>query len=66
MKKVDWKDLTKKYKGLWIAFKKDEKTVVSAGKDAKRVYDEAREKGIEVPILYKVPSTSGLYVGRFS
>ena len=59
-----WKDLTKKYKGLWVALKGDEKTIVASGKDAKKVYKEAKDKGIDVPILYKVPSISAPYVGR--
>jgi len=65
MKQINWTDLSKNYKGLWVALKEDEKTVVSSGKNAKKVYDEAMKKGVEVPILYKVPSETGLYVGQF-
>ena len=59
-----WKDLPRKYKGLWVAFKSDEKAIVATGKDAKKVYKEARDKGVDVPILYKVPTVSAPYVGR--
>ena len=65
MKQIKWTDLSKNFKGLWVALKEDEKTVVSSGKNAKKVYDEALKKGVEVPILYKVPSETGLYVGQF-
>ena len=65
MKQINWTDLSKNYKGLWVALKEDEKTVVSSGKNAKKVYDEALKKGVEIPILYKVPSETGLYVGQF-
>lgn len=65
MKQINWTDLSKNYKGLWVALKEDEKTVVSSGKNAKKVYDEAMKKGVEIPILYKVPSETGLYVGQF-
>lgn len=65
MKQIDWKDLSKNYKGLWVALRQDEKTVLSSGKSAKKVYDQAKEKGVKVPILYKVPSATGLYVGQF-
>lgn len=66
MKSATWKNLSKNYKGLWVALKKDEETVVSSGKNAKKVYEEAQKKGVKLPILYKVPVTSGFYVGRFS
>lgn len=62
---IDWTDLSKKYKGHWIALKNDEKTVVASGKNAVRVYDEALKKGVEIPILYKVPTVSGIFVGQF-
>lgn len=61
--KVNWKDLTKKFPGLWIALKEDEETVVAYGKDAKIVYQEAKQKGVEIPILHKVPSAPVFYIG---
>jgi hypothetical protein len=58
MKKVDWEEISVLYKGLWIALNKDEKSVASSGKDAKKVFEEAQKKGVKVPILYKVPMFS--------
>ncbi|OGM30141.1 hypothetical protein A2630_02900 [Candidatus Woesebacteria bacterium RIFCSPHIGHO2_01_FULL_44_10] len=62
---INWTELSKKYKGLWVALKSDEKTVVASGKNAVKVYDEARKKGVKIPILYKVPTVSGIFVGQF-
>ncbi|MBI2103416.1 hypothetical protein HYT59_00260 [Candidatus Woesebacteria bacterium] len=59
-----WKDISNKYKGNWIALTSDEKDVVASGKVASKVYKEARDKGIKVPILYKVPTISAPYIGR--
>ena len=63
MKSVNWTNLFKKYSGLWVALKEDEKTVVSSGKNAKKVYDEALNKGLKIPIMFKVPLNSVLDVG---
>lgn len=59
-----WKDLADKYKGMWVALKSDEKTIIASGKDAKKVYKEARDMGIVAPILYKVPTVSAAYIGK--
>jgi hypothetical protein len=63
MKPINWSDLIDNYKGLWVALEQDEKTVVSSGKNAKRVFREAKDKGVEMPTLVKVPTKSLLYVG---
>ena len=60
---IDWRDLSKKYKGLWVALDEKEKKVISSGKTAKKVYNEAKKKGVGIPILYRVPSVSGIYIG---
>jgi predicted RNase H-like HicB family nuclease len=41
---IDWSKIYKKYKGLWVALKNDEKTVVASGKTAKEALNTAREK----------------------
>ena len=60
---IDWTQIYKKYKGLWIALKKDQKTVIASGRSLVGVRDHARKKGYKNPILFRVPSESVLYVG---
>ncbi len=61
---IDWTQLYKKYRGLWIALKADEKTVISSGKTAKDVWLRAKEKGYPKPILFKVPQENLPYFGN--
>lgn len=63
MKQIDWNDLFIHYKGLWVALEQEQKSVVSSGKNAKQVYEEAKKKGIEIPTLVKVPTKFLPYVG---
>ena len=63
MQKIDWKDLSNNYKGLWVALDDKEKSVISSGKTAKKVYNEARKKGTKIPVLFRVPSKHVLFVG---
>lgn len=60
---IDWTNIFKKYKGLWVALKDDEKTVLASGKTAKSVWDKARKLGYAKPILTKFPSKLTSYVG---
>jgi hypothetical protein len=64
MAAIDWTKIYKKYKGLWIALDEKERKVVAFDKDAKKAYQKARKKGIEVPILFRVPSEIIPYVGN--
>ncbi|MBI2036406.1 hypothetical protein HYT17_02150 [Candidatus Microgenomates bacterium] len=41
---IDWTRIYKKYKGLWVALKSDEKTVVASGKTAKEAWNIAQKK----------------------
>lgn len=59
----DFTWIHKKYKGKWVALTSDESTVVSSGKTAKEVYDDAQKKGFKIPILMKVPKDVVIYVG---
>ena len=56
-------ELIKKYSGKWIALKPDTQRVISSGKDAVKVYKEARKKGVEIPTLFKVPTKYIPYIG---
>jgi hypothetical protein len=62
---IDWSKNFKKYKGLWVAMKQDQLTVVASGKTAKEVLGQAREKGLSRPILFKVPTQIIPYIGGF-
>lgn len=60
---IDWTNIYKKYKGLWVALKKDERTVLASGKSAKSAWDKARKLGYDKPILTRFPSRLTSYVG---
>lgn len=62
---IDWTNICKKYKGLWVGLKDDEKTVVASGKTVKEVMEKAQKKGYEKPILFRVPTKIIPYVGGF-
>lgn len=62
---IDWTKICKKYKGLWIGLKKDQKTVVASGKNVREVIEKAREKGYQKPILFRVPTKIVPYIGGF-
>lgn len=59
---IDWTRIYKKYKGLWVALKADEVTVISSGRDAKKVWEKAK-KLYPNPILTKMPSNLTNFVG---
>ena len=60
---IDWTKIYKKYKGLWVALKDDEKTVVASGITAKAAWDVAQKKGFLKPILTRMPKKLIPYVG---
>jgi len=60
---IDWTKIWKKYKGLWVALKDDEQTVVAAGKTAKEALEKSIENGYETPILTRMPEEIITYVG---
>lgn len=53
---IDWTKIYKKYKGLWVALKKDEKTVLASGKTVKETLEKARKTGYKRPIMLRVPT----------
>lgn len=60
---IDWTEIYRKYKGLWVALKDDEKTVISSGRTAKQAWKKAQGKGYKMPILTKMPRRLIPYVG---
>jgi hypothetical protein len=53
---IDWTKNFKKYKGLWVALKNDQLTVVASDKSVNGVLAKAKKNGNNDPILFKVPS----------
>jgi hypothetical protein len=62
---IDWTKIYKKYRGLWVALKDDQKTVVASGETAREVIEEAKRKGFGEPILFRVPTKVIPYIGGF-
>ena len=60
---LNWTKIYKKYKGLWVALKEDNKTVVASGKTLKEALRKARKKGCKEPILFRVPTEILPYIG---
>jgi ribonuclease BN (tRNA processing enzyme) len=63
MAAISWVGMQKKYKGKWVALKKDEKTVIASGKTAKDALNAAKKKGVGRPILAHMPQRLLTYVG---
>jgi len=61
--KLDYKRLIKNYGGRWVALNVDSSRVLVSGKKAEKVYEQAKEKGYEIPKLYKVPRKYLPYIG---
>ena len=60
---IDWTKIYKKYKGLWVALKSDEKTVIASGKTLKETATISKRKGYKDPIFFRVPEKVASYVG---
>jgi hypothetical protein len=62
MKPIDLTQVYKKYKGMWVALINDTE-VISADKSVRKVVEEAKKKGYEQPLLFKVPKNDLPFVG---
>ena len=60
---IDWTNIQKKFKGLWVALAGNEKTVLASGKTAKEAWSKAQGKGHKKPILSYMPKKLTTYVG---
>ncbi|MCH8244601.1 hypothetical protein IIB97_01795 [Patescibacteria group bacterium] len=60
---IDWTKIYELYKGPWVAFKDDEKTVMGSGKTAREAFEQAQKNGYEMPILTHMPLELTAYVG---
>ena len=63
MKVIAWSGVYKKYKGLWVALKDDEETVISSGKTLDETANKAKKKGFDNPIFMKVPKRNVYLIG---
>lgn len=63
MPAIDMTKIYKEYRGLWVALT-DEHKVVASGEDGRQVYEDARKKGEESPILYHVPARGEFFIGK--
>jgi hypothetical protein len=52
---IDWTPIFEKYKGLWVALKADEQTVVGSGKTLQQALEEASRNGYDEPIVTRMP-----------
>lgn len=64
MAAIDWTHIYKQYKGLWVALKDDEVTVITSGKNLDETAEKAEKKGFKNPIFYFVPKKLTYFVGR--
>lgn len=53
---IDISPVVNKYKGMWVAYKNDRKTVVASGKTAKTALERAKISGYRNPILARIPT----------
>lgn len=60
---IDWTKIQQKYAGKWVAFKDDEKSVISTGNTATAALEKARKQGFREPILSKMPKRVVPYIG---
>jgi Family of unknown function (DUF5678) len=64
MKLNDWTKIFQDYKGLWVALKDDEQTVVGSGRTLRDALEDANRKGYAQPIMLNVPEEVITFVGR--
>jgi len=59
----DWTKIQKKYRGLWVALAKDEKTVMGSGKTLRQAIEQSKKRGYEDPIMARMPTEVIPYIG---
>jgi Family of unknown function (DUF5678) len=60
---IDWTLIFEKYKGLWVALKDDEQTVVGSGKTLQEALEEASKNGYDEPIVTRMPEELRTFIG---
>lgn len=59
----NWKNIYINYRGLWVALKSDEITVITSGKKLNKVLKDAHDLGYDKPIVTKIPKEDLAYIG---
>lgn len=59
----DFTWIYKNYKGKWVALTLDEKTVVASGPTLKKVLELSSKKGLDHPVVMRVPMEVLPFVG---
>ena len=62
MAPIDMTKIYKKYSGMWVALDKDRTTALAVGKTAKEALQGSRKKGVQYPIITKVPTENLGYI----
>lgn len=60
---IDVSKVFEKYRGQWVAFEKDQTSVIANGRTAKEALNKAKAEGFPDPILSKMPEKLINYVG---
>jgi hypothetical protein len=60
---IDWTNIYEQYKGLWVALKEDEQTVVGSGKTLQEALEEASDNGYDEPIVTRMPKDLTYFIG---
>ena len=62
MKSIDMTPVIKKYAGYFVALSNDRKKVLGKGHSPEEALREAKENGVEQPILTKIPEDNRSYL----
>ncbi len=60
---IDWTNICRKYRGMWVALLDDQQTVVGSGDSIKKALEQALKKGHNDPIVMRVPTKILPYIG---
>jgi hypothetical protein len=55
--------MAKKHAGKWLALKQNRQTIIATGMIAKEALNGARRKGVEHPVLTRMPQAMRHFVG---
>ena len=60
---IEWTENYQQFKGLWVALADDERTVLASGRTAKLAHTKARQLGVNIPLLARMPDRLEHYIG---
>jgi len=60
---INWTNIQKKYKGLWVALADNERTVIASGKTAREALERAQAKSRQTPFLARMPEKISPFIG---